>query len=208
MKLFSLALLLMLLALGSCEKNEEPFDSAAQFEADVKAIDDYLTLTQKNALKDNSGVRIEFKTLGIGGLPPKRTHKVKVKFTGKLFYDNQVFDEGTVEGPLNAYIPGWVEAMEILPEGTKATLYIPSGLGYGSQAFASIPPNSILVFDIELLEVSMGAVEEQQLTSDIAALDTYLAENSIDASNGPFGIRYVLRKRVQELHRAGTRKFV
>jgi len=51
-------------------------------------------------------------------------------------------------------IPGWVEALQLMPEGSKWRLYIPQELAYGAQgAGASIPPYSALIFDVELLKV-------------------------------------------------------
>lgn len=51
-------------------------------------------------------------------------------------------------------IPGWTEGLQLMKEGgSKATLYIPSNLGYGEQTAGSIPPNSVLIFDVELIKV-------------------------------------------------------
>ena len=83
---------------------------------------------------------------------------VKVHYTGKLV-DGKVFDSSVqrgepIEFPLNQVIPGWTEGLQLMKEGGKATLYIPSKPGYGEQGVPGmIPANSTLIFDVELIEV-------------------------------------------------------
>ncbi|MCL6241636.1 FKBP-type peptidyl-prolyl cis-trans isomerase [Acinetobacter amyesii] len=92
------------------------------------------------------------------GKQPQATSVVKVHYTGKLV-DGTVFDSSVqrgepIEFPLNQVIPGWTEGLQLMKEGGKATLYIPSNLGYGAQGVpGTIPPNSTLIFDVELIEV-------------------------------------------------------
>jgi len=76
-------------------------------------------------------------------------------YTGTLF-DGTFFD-GTTTTPasfrLSQLIEGWQIGFQLLPEGSTAVLYIPSGLGYGKKGGGSIPPNANLIFDVELVQV-------------------------------------------------------
>ena len=82
---------------------------------------------------------------------------VLVRYKGSLL-NGTVFDEVPAsEEPirltLDRVIPGWTEGLQLIGEGGKAVLYIPSELGYGSRGSGSIEPNSTLVFDVELVKV-------------------------------------------------------
>lgn len=85
------------------------------------------------------------------------TQKVKVHYTGKLL-DGKVFDSSVQRGEpavfkVNQVIPGWTEALKLMPVGSKWELYIPSALAYGEQGNQGIPGNSVLIFEVELLGI-------------------------------------------------------
>lgn len=92
------------------------------------------------------------------GVKPGPTDNVTVHYTGKLL-DGTVFDSSVARGepatfPLNGVIPGWTEGLQYMKEGAKYTFYIPSDLAYGSRGAAgAIPPNSDLIFEVELIKV-------------------------------------------------------
>ena len=103
-----------------------------------------------------SGLQYEIVTEGTGA-SPKATDTVTVHYTGSLI-DGVVFDSSRkLDQPLtlalNRVIPGWTEGLQLMKEGGKAKFYIPAELGYGTRGAGSIPPNSVLIFDVELLKV-------------------------------------------------------
>lgn len=92
------------------------------------------------------------------GKVPSATDKVRVHYTGRTI-DGKVFDSSEQRGEpaefgVNQVIPGWVEALQLMPEGSRWQLVIPSDLAYGEHgAGDAIAPNSTLIFDVELLKV-------------------------------------------------------
>ncbi len=117
---------------------------------------------EENAKNDDVTVTesgLQFKVLEKGeGTIPARQDQVRVHYTGRLV-DGSVFDSSVERGqpaefPVNGVIPGWIEALTMMPVGSKWQLYIPHNLAYGERgAGAAIPPYSALVFDVELLEI-------------------------------------------------------
>ena len=104
-----------------------------------------------------SGLQYEIIKEGTGK-KPQATDQVKCHYEGTLI-DGTLFDSSVQRGEpavfgVSQVIPGWVEALQLMPEGSKWKLYIPSELGYGARgAGEMIPPHSTLVFEVELLEV-------------------------------------------------------
>jgi len=93
------------------------------------------------------------------GKSPKATDTVKVHYHGTLI-DKTVFDSSVERGephtfPVNRVIPGWTEALQLMKEGDKWQLVIPSKLAYAEQPppGSKIAPNSVLIFDVELLSI-------------------------------------------------------
>ena len=104
-----------------------------------------------------SGLQYEVITEG-NGKKPSATDKVKCHYEGTLI-DGTLFDSSIKRGQpavfgVNQVIRGWVEALQLMSEGSKWRLFIPSELGYGAQqAGELIPPHSTLIFEVELIEV-------------------------------------------------------
>jgi FKBP-type peptidyl-prolyl cis-trans isomerase len=103
-----------------------------------------------------SGLQYEVVTEGKGN-SPKATDTVKVHYKGTLI-DGTEFDSSykrnePAEFPVNGVIKGWTEALQMMKPGAKWKLTIPAELAYGEAGRPSIPANSVLVFEVELLEV-------------------------------------------------------
>ena len=104
-----------------------------------------------------SGLQYEVITEG-NGKKPSATDRVKCHYEGTLI-DGTLFDSSIKRGQpavfgVNQVIRGWVEALQLMSEGSKWRLFIPSELGYGAQqAGEMIPPHSTLIFEVELVEV-------------------------------------------------------
>lgn len=115
-------------------------------------------LTKEGVKSTESGLQYSILKEGDGKIPAA-TDTVRVHYTGKLI-DGTVFDSSVERGqpaefPVNGVIRGWIEALQLMPVGSKWRLYIPQELAYGSQgAGASIPPFSTLIFDVELLAIN------------------------------------------------------
>ncbi|WP_325436692.1 FKBP-type peptidyl-prolyl cis-trans isomerase [Pseudomonas nitroreducens] len=103
-----------------------------------------------------SGLQYEVLVSGEGA-KPSREDTVRTHYHGTLV-DGTVFDSSYERGqpaefPVGGVIAGWVEALQLMNAGSKWRLHVPSELAYGGQAVGSIPPHSVLVFDVELLEI-------------------------------------------------------
>jgi FKBP-type peptidyl-prolyl cis-trans isomerase FklB len=103
---------------------------------------------------------LQYKILIEGkGPKPKATDKVTTHYHGTLI-DGTVFDSSVERGqpatfPVNGVIAGWIEALQLMPTGSKWQLYIPSNLAYGTRgASEQIGPNTTLVFDVELISIN------------------------------------------------------
>lgn len=92
------------------------------------------------------------------GATPKKEDNVKCHYVGTLI-DGTKFDSSIDRGqpadfPVSGVIPGWTEALQMMKVGSKYKLFIPPELAYGPAGRPGIPPNSALVFEVELLEIA------------------------------------------------------
>ena len=120
---------------------------------------------KKSGVKSTeSGLQYQVITEGKGD-KPALTDTVKVHYTGTLL-DGTKFDSSLDRGQpaqfaLNGVIPGWTEALQLMPVGSKYTLWIPADLAYGDRGTPGpIGPNSTLKFEVELLEIVKAEVKE------------------------------------------------
>jgi len=118
---------------------------------------------EENAKKEgvitlDSGLQYQVLKEGKGA-PPIKTDNVTVHYHGTLI-DGTVFDSSVERGepatfPVGGVIPGWVEALQLMAPGSKWKLFIPADLAYGERgAGPVIGPNSVLVFEVELLDIN------------------------------------------------------
>jgi FKBP-type peptidyl-prolyl cis-trans isomerase len=104
-----------------------------------------------------SGLQYAVLKHGTGTVSPKATDTVKVHYVGTLL-DGTVFDSSIARGQpisfaLNQVIPGWTEGLQLMKVGDKFKFVIPPNLAYGPHSPPPIPPNSTLVFEVELLGI-------------------------------------------------------
>jgi len=115
-----------------------------------------------NAKKDGvitTASGLQYKVIKSGmGETPKLADTVKVHYQGALI-DGRIFDSSIKRGqpitfPVSGVIPGWTEALQLMKVGDKWQLFIPAKLAYGNQSPSPlIPPNSVLIFEVELLDI-------------------------------------------------------
>jgi len=132
-------------------------DSAAAIENE-KAGQDFLASNKgKDGVKTTAS-GLQYKVISEGSGPkPKATSRVTVHYKGTLLNGDQ-FDSSYDRGQpatfaLNGVIPGWTEGVQLMSKGAKYQFWIPANLAYGEQGSPpAIPPNSTLVFEVELLD--------------------------------------------------------
>jgi len=162
-------------ALDDVLNNNEPAISHKEAQKIVNAFFAEIELTmnakaQEQGIEflEKNGKRAEVTTTASGlqyeilveghGKKATATDKVKCHYEGTLvngtIFDSSIKRDAPATFGVTQVIPGWVEALQMMPEGSKWKLYIPSELGYGAHgAGEMIPPHSALIFEIELLKV-------------------------------------------------------
>jgi FKBP-type peptidyl-prolyl cis-trans isomerase FklB len=131
---------------GQAEKNKKEGDA---FLAENKKKEGVKTL--------ESGLQYKVITEGKGA-SPSASDTVTVHYKGTLI-DGTEFDSSYKRNepasfPVNGVIKGWTEALQLMKEGSKWQLFIPAGIAYGDMGRPGIPPNSVLIFDVELIKVN------------------------------------------------------
>ena len=144
------------ICLLGCDKATEP---SAEKPAGKAAPGTPVDGAQKNEMKTTaSGLKYQVLKQGTGTVSPKVTDTVNVHYHGTLL-DGTVFDSSVERGqpisfPLNRVIPGWTEGLQLMKVGDKFKFEIPPNLAYGPNSPSpKIPPNSTLVFEVELLGI-------------------------------------------------------
>lgn len=138
--------------LSSCTK-----DNA---EKNQKEGEEYLAANARREGVTTTASGLQYEVLQAGrenGRSPKASDQVRCHYTG-YFISGKVFDSSYNSGapavfPLNRVIPGWTEGLQYMKEGAKYRFVIPYYLAYGPDGYASIPPYSTLIFEVELIAV-------------------------------------------------------
>ena len=153
---------------GDAMKQEQEQKSASQQGNDDAAIQEYLNKNNIQATKTESGLYYTIDKEGSGS-PLKAGQEIVMNYTGKTM-DGKAFDSNvdpqfqhvqpfTFKLGAHEVIPGWDEGIALLKKGSKARLFIPSGLAYGSQDRPGLPANSVLLFDVEVVDVKAPTVQ-------------------------------------------------
>ena len=133
-------------------------EAAAKAEAAAAAGKEVLAENAKREGSTTLASGLQFEVLTAGeGAKPTRESNVRTHYHGTLI-DGTVFDSSYDRGqpaefPVGDVIAGWTEALQLMNAGSKWRLYVPSELAYGAQGVGSIPPQSVLVFGVALLDV-------------------------------------------------------
>lgn len=142
-------LVLLLVMFNSCKKEVVDY---TQIDEDI--ITEYIVDNNLTAIATGTGLYYVVDTPG-NGTQPNSQSTVTVAYKGYLT-NGSVFDESASSGisfSLTSVIQGWQEGIPYFKEGGSGILLIPSELGYGSQATSGIPANSVLVFEVALIDV-------------------------------------------------------
>lgn len=155
--------LVLIVSLGGCLKNKgnEISCNATTYNpcalkapaSEIQAVQDYLTANNITATQHCSGLFYYIDVMGTGDTANVCSN-IAVTYEGKLT-NGTVFDSATtpVTFNLSQTIPGWMAGIPLIKTGGRIYLYVPPSLAYGSNAVGPIPPNSILVFRVELVAV-------------------------------------------------------
>ncbi|RTR34911.1 FKBP-type peptidyl-prolyl cis-trans isomerase [Shewanella atlantica] len=139
-----------------------------------KALSESKAFLDANKVKEGvvtteSGLQYEVMTPGTGD-KPSAEDTVEVHYVGTLT-DGTEFDSSVARGepakfPLNRVIPGWTEGVQLMPVGAKYKFVIPAELAYGDRDTGSIPANSTLVFEVELLSIEKAGAPTAEAATD------------------------------------------
>jgi FKBP-type peptidyl-prolyl cis-trans isomerase len=157
MNKLNILLVLIVLSFGCSDNNIiDPITEAEQLEIDLDLIDNWLADSSiTNVLQHPTDIRYTVNKQGTG-LQAKVADVLRVKYEGRFLDTGLVFDSNeSFDFVLNSgsIILGWFYMLQEMREGDEFTIYIPSKYAYGTRGNGSIPPNTVIVFDVELIRV-------------------------------------------------------
>lgn len=144
-------------ALAAPVQAAAPADPAEAFLAGNRAHD-------KAVVETSSGLQYKILTTGEGTATPTDQDVALINYEGRLV-DGTIFDKSQqpTPMPIAGVVPGFSEALKLMPKGAKIRVWIKPGLAYGDEASGPIPAHSVLIFDIELLDFLPEPVVRQMM---------------------------------------------
>lgn len=149
------------------EEMQKAEQEAAELESEAN-LKEGAAFLEANGAKEGvvtteSGLQYKVITAGAGVKPTKES-TVEVHYSGRLLngteFDSSIKRGVPVKFGVTQVIPGWTEALQLMSEGSKWELYIPADLGYGAGGQGPIGPNSVLIFEVELLTADVSKAEK------------------------------------------------
>jgi FKBP-type peptidyl-prolyl cis-trans isomerase len=131
----------------------------AKAKGNIEAGEKFLAQNKNKPGVKTTASGLQYEVLKEGNGPkPIATDTVTVHYAGTLMngeeFDNSYKRGEPISLPLNGVIRGWTEGLQLMTAGSKYKFYIPYQLGYGTQAAGSIPPGSVLIFEVELVKIN------------------------------------------------------
>lgn len=146
---------LMVVAAG-CNKTAVTLTAEEQLARDIELIDQYVAEKGLTVVRLENGLRYVMTFTGDGPTPTK-DNCFTMKYVGRVLNAEEEFDssgEAGYKAPLKSQISGIQIMLKLMPVGSKATVFMPSALGYATTPRTGIPANSVLHFDLELLSIT------------------------------------------------------
>lgn len=186
--------LLPLCVLFACSKPDvAPDQGDDQLAKEVKAIDaTLLSNTKDYIMYQPTGIRLAVHSFG-NGPKPLQSQSVLFSSTSRLFPSQVLVDSLPYNGfAYNITPSGLKSAIQLLPVGSKATIFIPSPYGYGPNGSGKIPSNTTVTYEVEIVKATRSAAEQTQWSIDTLAIHKYLKDNNLTAQYDSSGIWYSL----------------
>lgn len=184
--------LLTLVLFAGCLDTDNP---DKQRQKDNEAIDQYVSSKGLNLQTTSSGLRYVITTEGTGTERPTSVQRVALKYRGYRL-DGSTFDQTTGDQTaiftLSVLMQGLSEACQLLKKGGKGTFIMPSELAFGPTGGGSIGPNTVLAFDLELVDF-FDATEAGQAAYDQKVIKEYIAKNNLTMLQTASGIHYSIQ---------------
>ena len=195
-----------------------PFYGFATAQTDSTSLEYFIQNTDLEVQEGANGLYYAIEKEG-KGVRPKARDYVKIRYTGRLL-NGQVFDQSKDDQPFvfqlgyRIVIQGWEEGIPLFPVGSSGKLFVPAELAYGDKGLGEVPPNTDLVFDIEILDILSPEAYDQhmmeqerrerkayqehiknQFNKDKKLIQEYAIDNKLRTKRTPSGLTYSITKK-------------